>query len=168
MENPSRRAHPADRFPAAPSAVFHRNNWLRLLPNKHCSILRGRWVKRSRLIPHTDEQRPGDNGSPLVVRHAAGAHRFIIHPRVSFIRWWSLPTALSKPRCLTRYALPIQYALTYPERVNNPELPKLDWDKIKELTFEPPDLKMFPCLELARQAAKMGGTSPAALCAATK
>jgi 1-deoxy-D-xylulose-5-phosphate reductoisomerase len=62
--------------------------------------------------------------------------------------------------------LPIQYALTYPERVPNPELPKLDWDKIKELTFEPPDFKNFPCLELAIKAAKTGGTSPAALCAA--
>jgi len=62
--------------------------------------------------------------------------------------------------------LPIQYALTYPERVPNPELPKLDWKKIKELTFEPPDLKKFPCLELAIKAAKAGGTSPAVLCAA--
>ena len=62
--------------------------------------------------------------------------------------------------------LPIQYALTYPERVSNPELPKLDWDKIKELTFEPPDFKMFPCLELAIKAAKIGGTNPTALCAA--
>jgi 1-deoxy-D-xylulose-5-phosphate reductoisomerase len=62
--------------------------------------------------------------------------------------------------------LPIQYALTYPERVSNPELPKLDWNKIKELTFEPPDYKKFPCLELAITAAKAGGTNPAVLCAA--
>jgi 1-deoxy-D-xylulose-5-phosphate reductoisomerase len=62
--------------------------------------------------------------------------------------------------------LPIQYALTWPERVNNPDLPKLDWDKIKALTFEPPDFQRFPCLELAMQAARTGGTSPAALCAA--
>jgi 1-deoxy-D-xylulose-5-phosphate reductoisomerase len=62
--------------------------------------------------------------------------------------------------------LPIQYALTYPERLPNPELPKLDWTKIKELTFEKPDFKMFPCLELAISAAKTGGTAPTALCAA--
>jgi 1-deoxy-D-xylulose-5-phosphate reductoisomerase len=62
--------------------------------------------------------------------------------------------------------LPIQYALTYPERVPNADLPKLDWDKIKTLTFEQPDLKMFPCLELAIKAAKTGGTNPTALCAA--
>ena len=62
--------------------------------------------------------------------------------------------------------LPIQYALTYPERVPNSELPKLDWDKIKELTFEPPDFGMFPCLELAIKAARTGGTNPTVLCAA--
>jgi 1-deoxy-D-xylulose-5-phosphate reductoisomerase len=62
--------------------------------------------------------------------------------------------------------LPIQYALTYPERVPNPELPKLDWDKIRELTFEPPDFRRFPCLELAIKAAGTGGTSPTVLCAA--
>jgi 1-deoxy-D-xylulose-5-phosphate reductoisomerase len=62
--------------------------------------------------------------------------------------------------------LPIQYALTYPERLPNPELPKLDWTKIKELTFDKPDFMKFPCLELAMSAAKTGGTAPTALCAA--
>jgi 1-deoxy-D-xylulose-5-phosphate reductoisomerase len=62
--------------------------------------------------------------------------------------------------------LPIQYALTYPERLPNPELPQLDWTKIKALTFESPDFKKFPCLELAMSAAKTGGTAPTALCAA--
>ena len=62
--------------------------------------------------------------------------------------------------------LPIQYALTYPERVPNPELPRIDWDKIKEFTFEPPDFKAFPCLKLAIDAAKAGGTAPAVLSAA--
>jgi 1-deoxy-D-xylulose-5-phosphate reductoisomerase len=62
--------------------------------------------------------------------------------------------------------LPIQYALTWPERLPNPELPQLDWTKIKELSFEKPDFKMFPCLELAISAAKTGGTAPTALCAA--
>ena len=85
----------------------------------------------------------------------------IIHSMVEFADG-SFKAQMSYPDM----RLPIQYALTYPERVNNPELPKLDWDKIKALTFEPPDLKMFPCLELAMQAARTGGTSPAALCAA--
>ncbi len=62
--------------------------------------------------------------------------------------------------------LPIQYALSYPDRLSNPELPRIDWNKIKELTFEPPDLKAFPCLKLAIEAGKAGGTSPTVLCAA--
>jgi len=62
--------------------------------------------------------------------------------------------------------LPIQYALTYPERLENTTLPRLDWDNIKELNFEPPDFDSFPCLKLAIEAGKKGGTYPAALCAA--
>jgi 1-deoxy-D-xylulose-5-phosphate reductoisomerase len=85
----------------------------------------------------------------------------IIHSMVEFADG-SFKAQMSYPDM----RLPIQYALTYPERVPNPELPKLDWDKIKELTFEPPDFQRFPCLELAIKAAKTGGTSPAALCAA--
>jgi len=62
--------------------------------------------------------------------------------------------------------LPIQYALSYPERLPNPQLPRLDWEVIKELNFEPPDLKTFPCLRLAIDAGRRGGTYPAVLCGA--
>jgi 1-deoxy-D-xylulose-5-phosphate reductoisomerase len=62
--------------------------------------------------------------------------------------------------------LPIQYALSYPERLPNPELPRLDWQNIKELTFESPDFKTFPCLRLAIEAGSRGGTYPAVLCGA--
>jgi 1-deoxy-D-xylulose-5-phosphate reductoisomerase len=62
--------------------------------------------------------------------------------------------------------LPIQYALAYPERLPNPELPRLDWSQIKELTFESPDFNTFPCLKSAIEAGKRGGTYPAVLCAA--
>jgi 1-deoxy-D-xylulose-5-phosphate reductoisomerase len=85
----------------------------------------------------------------------------IIHSMVEFIDG-SFKAQMSFPDM----RLPIQYALTWPERVPNPELPKLDWAQIKSLTFEPPDYKMFPCLELAIKAAKTGGTAPTALCAA--
>ncbi|MFC1866013.1 1-deoxy-D-xylulose-5-phosphate reductoisomerase [Chloroflexota bacterium] len=61
--------------------------------------------------------------------------------------------------------LPIQYALTYPQRLSNPKLPKLDWQSIKKLDFEPPDTDNFPCLRLAIEAGKKGGTYPAVLCA---
>jgi 1-deoxy-D-xylulose-5-phosphate reductoisomerase len=62
--------------------------------------------------------------------------------------------------------LPIQYALSYPERLPNPQLPRLDWSNIRELTFEQPDSDTFPCLRLAIEAGKKGGTCPAVLCAA--
>jgi 1-deoxy-D-xylulose-5-phosphate reductoisomerase len=62
--------------------------------------------------------------------------------------------------------LPIQYALTYPDRLDNVELPRLDWEKFPDLHFEQPDTERFPCLSLAVAAGREGGTRPAALCAA--
>ncbi len=62
--------------------------------------------------------------------------------------------------------IPIQYALSYPERLANLQLPRLDWSHIKQLTFEQPDFAAFPCLSLAIEAGKEGGTCPAVLCAA--
>jgi 1-deoxy-D-xylulose-5-phosphate reductoisomerase len=61
--------------------------------------------------------------------------------------------------------LPIQYALTYPGRVKAP-VKHVDFAAIAKLTFRQPDSKKFPCLGLARQAARAGGTAPAVLCAA--
>ena len=85
----------------------------------------------------------------------------IIHSMVEFAGG-SFKAQLSYPDM----RLPIQYALTHPDRVSNPDLPELDWKKIKELTFEPPDYKKFPCLELTLKAAGTGGTAPSVLCAA--
>ena len=62
--------------------------------------------------------------------------------------------------------LPIQYALTYPDRLYNEELPRLDWKTIEKLDFEQPDTDNFPCLKLAIEAGKKGGTCPTVLCAA--
>ena len=61
----------------------------------------------------------------------------------------------------------IQYALTYPERKENCTEP-LDFKKLSQLTFEEPDLERFPCLNLAYEAIKIGGTLPAALNAANE
>jgi 1-deoxy-D-xylulose-5-phosphate reductoisomerase len=85
----------------------------------------------------------------------------VIHSMVEFIDG-SFKAQMAAPDM----RLPIQYALTWPERIPNPELPKLDWTKIRELTFDTPDFRRFPCLELAVNAAKTGGTAPTALCAA--
>ncbi len=62
--------------------------------------------------------------------------------------------------------LPIQYALSYPDRWSNEELPGLDFNKISRFDFEQPDYDKFPCLKLAIEAGKQGGTYPAAMCAA--
>lgn len=55
--------------------------------------------------------------------------------------------------------LPIQYALTYPQRIAG-DLPRLDFKKISSLNFYEPDLNKFPCLELAYESLKIGGTMP--------
>ncbi len=63
--------------------------------------------------------------------------------------------------------LPIQYVLTYPERL--PGLTKsLDLFELRELNFEKPDLVKFPVLRLAYEAGKAGGTYPAVLNAANE
>ena len=58
--------------------------------------------------------------------------------------------------------LPIQYALTWPERVPGPAEP-LDLLSCPSLTFQAPDPKAFPCLALALEAARTGGTATAIL-----
>ena len=58
--------------------------------------------------------------------------------------------------------LPIRYALTYPERMQS-ELPGLDLLACPPLTFAPPDLEAFPCLKMAMECARIGGTSCAVL-----
>ncbi|MDN5346682.1 MAG: 1-deoxy-D-xylulose-5-phosphate reductoisomerase [Clostridia bacterium] len=61
--------------------------------------------------------------------------------------------------------LPIQYALSWPERWEN-AFSELDLAQIGELEFNRPDTEKFPCLELAYQAGRAGGTFPAVLSAA--
>ena len=83
----------------------------------------------------------------------------IIHSMVEFIDG-SVKAQLSYPDM----RLPIQYALSYPDRLANPELPRLDWSHIGSLTFGQPDLDRFPCLRLAIEAGRKGG--PARRCSA--
>jgi len=85
----------------------------------------------------------------------------IVHSIVEFVDG-SMKAQLSSPDM----RLPIQYALCYPERLRNPELPQLDLSKLKSLEFESVDYGRFPCLKLAMDAGKSGGTYPAVLCAA--
>ncbi len=84
----------------------------------------------------------------------------IIHSLVEMIDG-SLKAHLSYPDM----RLPIQYALTYPERLDL-DLPVLDFASLGALHFGPPDLERYPCLALALAAGGQGGTYPAALAAA--
>ncbi len=86
----------------------------------------------------------------------------IIHSAVEF-EDGSILAQLSHPDM----CLPIQYALTYPERKPCP-IARLNLARIKQLDFEVPDFKRFPALNLALLAAKSGGTFPAALSASNE
>lgn len=68
---------------------------------------------------------------------------------------------------VTDMKLPIQYAMSYPERLDN-HLPKLNFANLKTLNFSKPDSERFPCLKLGYEASKIGGTLPAALNAANE
>jgi 1-deoxy-D-xylulose-5-phosphate reductoisomerase len=62
---------------------------------------------------------------------------------------------------------PIQYAVTWPDRVPN-TLPPLDFSKVSKLEFFPPRYEDFPALNLARRAGETGGTLPAVMNAANE
>ena len=81
----------------------------------------------------------------------------IIHSMVSF-RDSSVISQMGCPDM----RLPIEYALTYPERLKT-DFERLDLAKVATLTFEKPDMETFPCLALAFKVLKLGGTYPAAL-----
>ena len=84
----------------------------------------------------------------------------IIHSMVEF-RDGAIKAQLGVPDM----RVPIQYALTWPHRAANP-FPHIDWTQLHTLDFAEPDLERFPCLALARHAARRGGTFPTVLAAA--
>ena len=67
--------------------------------------------------------------------------------------------------CATDMRMPIQYAMTYPERAAAP-VPRLDWSQAAQWSFEPPDYQKFPLLGMAYEAISAGGSAPATLNAA--
>ena len=115
------------------------------LMNKGMEIIEARWLF----------DLPSENIHVLI--HPGS----IVHSMVEFADG-SVKAQLSVPDM----RLPIQYALSYPERLSNPNLPRIDWDRFPSLVFERPDFARFPCLALAIQAVEKGGTSPAVLSAA--
>lgn len=64
--------------------------------------------------------------------------------------------------------IPIQYALTYPKRLEGIKTDSFDFAKAARLDFEEPDLEKFPCLNLAYEAGKAGGTYTVCLNAANE
>jgi 1-deoxy-D-xylulose-5-phosphate reductoisomerase len=85
----------------------------------------------------------------------------IVHSMVEFV-----DGAVKAQLGMPDMRLPIQYALSYPDRLENTTLPHINWKDFSDLKFEKPDEDKFPCLRLAVEAGKAGGTCPAVLCAA--
>jgi len=81
----------------------------------------------------------------------------IIHSMVEFADN-SVMAQLARPDM----RLPIQNAITYPERIPSPT-PQLDFAGMPALTFEKPDMDVFPCLALAIETVRAGGTAGAVL-----
>ena len=86
----------------------------------------------------------------------------VVHSMVEYIDG-SLIAQLSSPDM----CLPIQYALTYPDRVSNDRV-QTNFAQIGSLEFEDPDIDKFPALRLAREAGEVGGAAPAVLNAANE
>jgi 1-deoxy-D-xylulose-5-phosphate reductoisomerase len=86
----------------------------------------------------------------------------VVHSMVEFVDGSMLAQLSTPDMCL-----PIQYALTYPDRAAS-ERVQTNLAKLGSLTFEEPDPERFPALALARRAGEVGGTLPAVLNAANE
>ena len=116
------------------------------LMNKALEVIEARWlfdvpVERVEVVIHPES---------------------VVHSMVEFIDG-SILAQLG----VTDMRIPIQYAMTYPRRLAT-SLPALDLVELKRLTFEAPNRSKFPCLDFGYQAARDGGTAPAALNAANE
>lgn len=116
------------------------------LMNKGLEVIEAKWL----FNVSTDQIK--------VVVHPQG----IIHSMVEFIDGSTI-AQMGLPDMKT----PIQVALSYPERWESPG-PKLELSHLQNLTFEAPDLKTFPLLQMAYEAAREGGSLPAVLNAANE
>lgn len=106
--------------------------------NKGLEVIEARWLFN---ISYDDIQ---------VVVHPQS----VIHSMVQY-RDGSILGHLGK----TDMRIPIQYALTYPERWTN-SLERLDFAQLASITFEEPDFTKFPCLKIAYETGRSGGTYP--------
>lgn len=86
----------------------------------------------------------------------------VVHSMVQYVDG-SIKAQLGVPTMET----PIQYAFSFPERIES-HLPRLDWTKYSQLTFEAPDTDTFRCLPIAYQAIAQGGNMPCVMNAANE
>ncbi|MGI6713416.1 MAG: 1-deoxy-D-xylulose-5-phosphate reductoisomerase [Bacillota bacterium] len=114
--------------------------------NKGLEVIEARWLFN---ISYDDIQ---------VVVHPQS----VIHSMVQY-RDGSILGHLGK----TDMRIPIQYALTYPERWTN-SLERLDFAQLASITFEEPDFTKFPCLKIAYETGRSGGTYPTVMNAANE
>src|SRR5437773_1777955 len=116
------------------------------LMNKGLEVIEARWLFGV----------PGERVEVLVHPQS------VVHSMVEFVDG----TVLAQLG-VTDMRLPIQYALSYPERWEA-AIPGMDWTRSMQLEFHLPDHERFPCLGLAYAALARGGTAPAALNAANE
>ena len=116
------------------------------LMNKGLEVIEARWLfnipaERIRVLVHPQS---------------------VVHSMVQYIDG-SIKAQLGVPTMET----PIQYAFSFPTRIES-HLPRLDWTKYPQLTFEEPDTKTFHCLQLAYDAIARGGNMPCIMNAANE
>jgi 1-deoxy-D-xylulose-5-phosphate reductoisomerase len=150
------RTTPKEEFPAItveralkhPSWVMGRKITIdsATLFNKGLEMIEARWLFNVEM------------GRVSVVVHPQS----IVHSMVEFVDGAMLAQLSTPDMCL-----PIQYALTYPDRAPSQRV-QTNLAKLGALTFEEPDPDRFPALELARRAGEVGGTLPAVLNAANE
>ena len=116
------------------------------LMNKGLEVIEARWLFNT-----------GFDKIDVVVHPQSIIHSMVEFPDGSVIAQLGTPDM----------RMPIQYALTFPERWAN-DFPKLDFLSLGELTFQQPRMDEFPCLGLALQAGRQGGTMPAVMNAANE
>ncbi|MEO1023494.1 MAG: 1-deoxy-D-xylulose-5-phosphate reductoisomerase, partial [Bacteroidota bacterium] len=114
--------------------------------NKGLEIIEARWLF----------DLPLENIEPVIHPQS------IIHSMVTFVDG-STKAQLGYPDM----KVPIIYALTYPDRLPL-DTPRMDWSASHSLTFSPVDYDLFPCVKLAMDASKQGGTAPCVLNAANE
>lgn len=111
------------------------------LMNKGLEIIEARWLFNLEL-----------DKIDVIVHPQSIIHSMVEYKDNSIISQMGLPDMRT----------PIQYALSYPERINS-NVEKLDFNKLGELTFMAPDTNRFPCLSLAYESLKIGKTMPCVL-----